>query len=924
MLLPIIPAILLVAVLAGVSSIQTAHAAGPVGLVCLNDAAGAAAPPANPCNATPITFDGPNPSAPQISPTQIRVGVYINGSDAINGFDISLLVNHLFLTPAGFDLTGSVLPTPVTVILECRQNVLIQGSVCAPTDSIDTYHLVITGALGALTTPPTSGLLFTAIYNVVGTTPAAGINVGFQIGCSSSTSVPGGVCVTISNGSVNAVPETIQSGTLFANSVNPPFVAITSNAVNGNVTAIKGGVSPTVTITATAEGGFPAGTGCGGFGCAVDSVAFSADVSSGFTAPTFSVASCATGGLSCTTVATINTGTAGTYTITVYGTYVSDSGTIGITLRGPVKITVNIQDVGFTVNGAPFANAQTAFMAKQGGSPLFFVTAQSLGQYTGSISYTITLGSQGTTGLVLTSYIVPAAFTLPAGATITKAVNVTAATNEGLAQIKINQLTTPSVGAHASGILSIRVSGFTLSTNTTSLTINQGATHQVTVLSTSLGNPAATNGFAGAVTLSDTFTCTCTGTLATTFLQPSITLAAGGSSNANVTFSSTTAGTYTVTLRGTGGTNNDMTNSTTLTVVVQSSAGFTLTASPTTVTVLAGAAGTSTITVSSQGTFNQAVALTATVSPTTGLTCTLSPTSVTPPAGGTATSTLSCNGSATSPSYTVTVTGTSTGFTAQTTTVTYTVQDFTIAASPTSVTVVAGSAGTSSITVTAVNGFAGVVSIVTNATASCTVSPTSVTGSGSATLSCTFASGGTFHVGVTGTSSSLSHSVTVTYVVQDFTITATPASVTVNAGSAGTSSISVAAVNGFAGVVSLTTNSTSCSISPTSVTGSGSATLSCTFASASTVHVGVTGTSGSRSHSVTVTYIVQDFTIAASPTSVNVNVNAAGTSSIAITAQNGFTGVVSLATNTTASCTVSPTSVTGSGTSTLSCTFPAA
>src|SRR6266699_1122325 len=141
MLLPIIPAILLIAVLAGVSSIQIVHAA-PVGLVCLNDGSVAAAPPANPCPcaASPITFDGPFPSTPQTSPTQIRVGVYINGSDALNGFDVTLLTNHLFLTPAGFDLSGTALPIPTTTILECRQNVLIQGSVCAPTDNIDTFH----------------------------------------------------------------------------------------------------------------------------------------------------------------------------------------------------------------------------------------------------------------------------------------------------------------------------------------------------------------------------------------------------------------------------------------------------------------------------------------------------------------------------------------------------------------------------------------------------------------------------------------------------------------------------------------------------------------------------------------------------------------------------------------------------------------
>src|SRR5205807_2590681 len=201
------------------------------------------------------------------------------------------------------------------------------------------------------------------------------------------------------------------------------------------------------------------------------------------------------------------------------------------------------------------------------------------------------------------------------------------------------------------------------------------------------------------------------------------------------------------------------------------------------------------------------------------------------------------------------------------------------------------------------------------------VSPTSVTGSGSSTLSCTFTSTGAKHVSVTGTSGSLSHSVTITFNVQDFTIAASPTSVTVNAGSAGTSTITIGAINGFAGVVSLTTNSTSCTVSPTSVTGSGGATLSCTFASGPTIHVGVTGTSGSLSHSVTVTYNVVDFTITASPTSVNVNVSSAGTSSITVTGQNGFAGVVSLVTNTTASCTVSPTSVTGSGSATLSCTF---
>src|SRR5438445_3089461 len=565
MLLLIIPAILLVAVIAGISSLPMAHAPGyPDGpaLVCMNDAS-------NPvtllqgCPSTPFTFSGPFPSTPQVSPTQIRIGVYVNGTNALNGFDVTLLTNHLTLRPAGVDLTGSVLISPFTIIDECLSGVLVSGPVCAPTDTVDTLHFAATGALGQLTSPPTTGLLFTAIYDVVATTAAAGIPISYQTGCT-GTSVPGGTCVTLSGGAGAPNPATVQTGTLFNNSVNPAWVAITGSPA-GPFTTTKGSAGPTSTITATAENGFPGFNG-------IDNVVFSAVASTGFIAPTFSLPSCVTGGLSCTTVVTFNTATAGTYTATIFGTYVGDNGVTGVTLVGPVSFTVNIQDVGYTINGAAFGGVQTVYMAKTGGSPLFFLTAQSLGGYSGTISYTLTVGSEGATGLTTTSYLLPAAFTLPAGATVTKAANVTAAPNEGLATIKINQVATGLV-TKASGVLSIKVSGFTLTSNSSSVSFTAGGSASVRISSTSLGNPAATNGFAGAVTLSSSFTGT--GSVTTTFLQPSITLAAGGSVNVNATFTGT-PGTYTVTIRGTGGTNNDMSNSTAITVTIIGGVALTL------------------------------------------------------------------------------------------------------------------------------------------------------------------------------------------------------------------------------------------------------------------------------------------------------------------------------------------------------------
>ncbi len=193
------------------------------------------------------------------------------------------------------------------------------------------------------------------------------------------------------------------------------------------------------------------------------------------------------------------------------------------------------------------------------------------------------------------------------------------------------------------------------------------------------------------------------------------------------------------------------------------SAEFALAASPSSVAVNAGVSGTSTITVSSIGGFTGTVVLAASASPATGLSCTLTPTSL---SGGSGSSTLSCSGS--SGTYTVTVTGTS-GSLTHLTSVTFTVSDFTLTASPAAVTINVGATGTSTITVGSVNGFGNTVSLASTVSPAtgltCSLSPTSVTGSGTATLSCTGSAGGSYTVTVTGTSGSLTHSVTVTFSV---------------------------------------------------------------------------------------------------------------------------------------------------------------
>ena len=198
--------------------------------------------------------------------------------------------------------------------------------------------------------------------------------------------------------------------------------------------------------------------------------------------------------------------------------------------------------------------------------------------------------------------------------------------------------------------------------------------------------------------------------------------------------------------------------------------GYSISASPTSLSVTAGSSGTSTITSTITDGFDSAVTLTASGQPT-GVTVAFSPTSIT--GSGTSTATFTVASTTTAGTYTITVTGTS-GSTTHTATVSLTVTaavtgSYTISVSPTSGYLDQGQSGYAVVTIKASGGFDSAVTLSATGIPSGVTgsfSPTSITGSGTSDFTLTVARNaptGTYPITITGTSGSTSHSTTLEF-----------------------------------------------------------------------------------------------------------------------------------------------------------------
>src|SRR5271166_3009930 len=353
--------------------------------------------------------------------------------------------------------------------------------------------------------------------------------------------------------------------------------------------------------------------------------------------------------------------------------------------------------------------------------------------------------------------------------------------------------------------------------------------------------------------------------------------------------------------------------------IVTGSPSFTISASPSSLSIQQGSKGTSTITATISGGFNSAISLSASGAPL-GVAVSFNPQTIPAPGAGSSTMTMTILGPAMPGTYPITVTGNGGGV-QQNTTVTLTITtpgpSFTISASPSSLTIQPGNVGTTTITTTISGGFNSAISLsVSGAPLGVAVSfnPQTIPapGAGSSTMTISvfqFAKPGTYKILVTGSGGGIKQNTIVTLTVassQGFSLSASPASLTIAQGNQGTSTITTTITGGFNNAVLLAASGgpsgamVSFNPNPIPAPGSGNSTMTISVSSGTasgTYNLLVVGTGGQLLRYIPFSLTVvaaSTFAIGASPSSLAIPQGNPGISTITTFPFNGFNNSISL------------------------------
>src|SRR5467141_1495267 len=707
------------------------HGALPTGIVCIAPATSTQCP-------APFTVGDVSVGS------TFLLGIFVDNSQAMGGFDIFVSVDLTYLHPNSAAL-GTLIPTAA----QSLTSICVNGS--AQTGSCTVGAANGPGVVEATTidssgnnecggNAPCSGMAFTINYTVVAKTSSTLITYPSALSCGQASSVTGtNVCVAVDDATGNPLPETIQTGTFTSLDPTANFVATPTT-----------GPSPL-------------------------RVAFDAS----FSAPT------------------------PTHAITSYSWTFDDGNTTILT--GPTL------------------------------SPTVSHIYYAVGSYRPSLQ---------------------------------------TADNSGNMSTIVDTLT-----------ISVLEDNFTISANPNSLNIQTGANKNSTITLTSMNE---TNGIVNLSNNSSSLVG-----INANWTSIAINLASGRSASTGLMFSissSAPVGTHNINITGIYTFNASKTSQTTIkhsVFIAVTVAGFNYElANSGNINVIRGTSATTKITLILKGTIAAkpvTLAFTGTTFPT-GVTASFSPTTVIPTTGGnssilTISTTLSTPDSASS--IFVTVTGVPLGPTTNNTIVTLFVTDFSIMASPSSVSIPQGAYGSSVVSVIGGTGFNGNISLTvkpisSNIIACCNQTSIAVTADvqGLSTLyiivkPMTFP--GNYLITVTGATGPLTHGFNVTVAVPtpDFSASSAPSSLSITAGTPGTSTINLIGLNGFTGTITLSANSSgtlgiSTSLSATTVTITatsgpvGSTLTISTLATtpAGTYAISVTATSNSINRSANVTLII--------------------------------------------------------------------
>ena len=220
------------------------------GLVCITSSTTATSCPSSPPTIGPVTVG-----------QTFTVGLFVQGSDAMGGWDIYVAADPAFLNPTSAAL-GTLVANPSLTSI-CINGSPTTGSCTVNTANgpgvVEATTIESSGGNECGGISPCSGMALTITYQVVGATPTTSLSYPTSPGCSaSSVSSPPNVCVLIADAFGTPLSENIQGATV----IRPATLDPTTTMVSCSSPVAVGTASTcTATVTDTATPGATNPTG---------------------------------------------------------------------------------------------------------------------------------------------------------------------------------------------------------------------------------------------------------------------------------------------------------------------------------------------------------------------------------------------------------------------------------------------------------------------------------------------------------------------------------------------------------------------------------------------------------------------------------------------------------------------------------------